>query len=125
MALPVVRNIAYQFGDTFDDFYVVWLNDLDVPINLTGYTATMRIKAKAGGGTAEATVLLLDSAGATGLVINAAAGTVTPAGTPTKMKSGTLEQGVKYTYDLQVANVQETKTLMKGQFWVMPEVTTD
>ena len=125
MARVLTVNLVHQYGDTFDDYSVTWLNSSGTPINLTGYTATMRIKAKTGGGTGETTLLTLTSAANDGLTIDAPNGKITFSGTPTKMTSGTLAQGVKYVYDLQVASGSEKKTLIRGDFFVDGETTTD
>lgn len=123
MARVVTANLIYQYGDSFDDYFVVWVDASGNPINLSGYTATMRIKAVAGGGTGETTLLTL--AGGDGLTIDAPNGKISFNATATKMTGGTLVQNTKYKYDLQVVSGTEKKTLIKGDFWVDPEVTTD
>ena len=121
MTRVLIEDLIYHYGDSFDDLIVVWQDASGVPISLSGYTATMRIR------TAPATtgtfLLELTSAVSGGLTIDAPNGKITFAATPTKMKSGSLVQSQSYFYDLQVSNGSETKTLLKGKFWVDPEVT--
>lgn len=123
MARVKTVNLVYHYGDTFDDYSVIWLDSSEVPINLTGYTATLRIKDKAGAGATQ--LLQLSSTTADGLTIVAAAGRIDFSATATKMKSGTLVQNTVYYYDLQVATPSsaDVKTLIKGQIWIDPEVT--
>ena len=123
MARVVNVTLFYLYGDSFDDYIVTWVDANGTPISLSGYTATMRIKAVAGGGTGQATVLQLS--GGDGLTIDAPNGKITFSGTSTKMTSGTLAQNTTYKYDLQVASGSEKKTLIRGDFIVDPETTTD
>lgn len=119
------RNFRYHYGDTFDGFNVLWKDDAGAVASLSGYTAQLCIKAKAGGGTGEPTVLKLTSATDDGLTIDIALGKISLSGTPIKMTSGSLVQGQGYFYDLQVKSSSETQTLLEGEFWVDSEVTTD
>src|SRR5262245_56024871 len=127
MARVLRKKLIYHYGDTFEGIEVLWKDANGNPINLAGYTATMRVKAVAGAGTGQTTLLILSSAGGDGLVIDAGNGKVTISATPTKMTTApsALVQGQRYFYDLQVKNVAETQTLLEGEFWVDPEVTTD
>ena len=120
-----VQNAAliYMYGDSCDDYSVSWGDASGNPISLSGYTATMRIKAITGGGTGEPTVLTLS--GGDGLTIDVPGGKITFSATATKMTGGTLVQNTKYKYDLQVVSGTEKKTLIKGDFFVDSEVTTD
>lgn len=122
MALPLVKKLQYYYGDTFDDYVVTWKDNSGVAINLTGYTATMKIKTAAGG----STLLTLDSGVGNGLLIDAPNGKITFFASPAKMKSGTLVGGQVYYYDLQVSNTgdADVKTLLEGEFWVKAEITT-
>jgi len=115
-----VVTLTYHFGDTFDDYAVLWVDGNDLAIDLTGYTATFRVKTAPGG----SQVLELTSPSG-GLSITALTGRIDFNATPTKMTSGTLVEGTVYSYDLQVATAAsaDVKTLIKGEFWVDPEVT--
>lgn len=119
------RKLVYHYGDTFDGIEILWKDASGNPVVLTGYTAQMRIKAQTGLGVGEPTILQLTSALNDGLVITALAGKVAINASPAKMTSGTLQQKTRYFYDLQVKDGQETQTLLEGEFWVDPEVTTD
>jgi hypothetical protein len=121
MALPLAKKLQYYYGDTFDDYVVSYKDSAGVAISLVGYTASLKIK-NAPGGTA---LLTLDSNVGGGLTLDGALGTITFNATPTKMKSGTLEGGKMYYYDLQVANTgdADVKTLLQGEFWVKAEIT--
>lgn len=113
-------NLYYHYSDTFDDYQVIWKDGSGTPLNLTGYTATLRIKNTAGGTTA----LELNSSGGNGLVITPAAGLIDFQASSSKMKSGTLAPNTKYVYDLQVAlGTSDIKTLIKGDFIVDAEIT--
>lgn len=118
------RTLVYHYGDTFDGVDIIWKDALGVPINLSGYDATMRVKSVTGS-PAAATVLLLTSVASGGLTIDAPAGKVSINATPAQMTGQSLEQGQRYFFDLQVKNSQETQTLLRGEFWVDPEVTDD
>lgn len=120
MARVKIAHLVYHYGDSFDDYQVIWQDAAGVPINLAGYTATLRIRPTE---SHTGTLLLELTSSGQGLSINASQGLVDFVATPTKMKSGTLVGGNRYFYDLQVASPAETKTLIKGQFWVDPEVT--
>lgn len=123
MGRVLTKPLVYHYGDSFNKYAVLWEDANGAPINLTGWTATMRIKAKAGGGTGEPLVLELNSSGQ-GLSIDAVNGRINFNATPTKMKSGSLAPaGGQYAYDLQVSNGVDAETLVKGPFWVDPEVT--
>jgi len=121
------RNFRYHYGDSFGIFEVFWKDASGAAINLSGYSAQLAIKAKAGGGTGEPVVLKLTSSASDGLVIDNALGKVSIDATPSKMITtpSALAQGQGYFYDLQVKNSAETQTLLEGEFWVDPEVTTD
>lgn len=120
MALPLIKKLQYYYGDTFDDYVITYKDSAGAAINLTGYTASMKIKTAAGG----TTLLTLDSNG-NGLVLDAANGKITFAASPTKMKSGTIQGGQVYYYDLQVGNTgdADVKTLLEGEIWVKSEIT--
>lgn len=125
MARVKILNLVYHYGDTLDGLSVVWKDANETPINLAGYTATLRVKSVAGAGTGQTTLLVLS--GGDGLDVDAPNGKISLNATPTKMTTSpsALVQGEVYFYDLQVKNVQETKTLLKGTFAVDKEVTTD
>jgi hypothetical protein len=119
MTRVLTRTLYYHYGDTFDDYQVIWKDGSGTPLNLTGYTATLRIKPQVGGSTA----LELNSSG-NGLVITPAAGLIDFQASSTKMKSGSLAANTKYVYDLQVAlGTSDIKTLIKGDFIVDAEIT--
>jgi len=124
MARVQVKSLVYHYGDTFIGYAVLYEDESGAPIPLTGYFARMRIKAKAGGGSGEPLVLQLDSGAGNGLTIDAPNGRVNFNATPAKMKSGSLAPaGGEYAYDLQVELGADVYTLIKGPFWVDPEVT--
>lgn len=111
------EKLVYHYGDTFDDYVIDYVDEAGVAIDLTGYTARMKIKLGA------TTALTLTSSTNDGITLDGAAGRLTFSGTPTKMKSGSLTGGNVYQYDLEVSLGSITKTLIKGEFWVDAEIT--
>lgn len=119
--MPRVKTVTlyWHYGDTFDDLRVTWVDEDNLPINLTGYTATMKIK-ETPGGTAKLTL----SSPTGGISIPTPAnGQIVFGATPTQMTAGTLVAGISYLYDLQVASGSDKKTLLRGSFIVDQEIT--
>lgn len=111
--------LVYHYGDSFDDYKVIWKDAAGAAIDLSGYSAKFQVRDSAG-------VLVLELTSGAGLTISAAAGTITFDATPVMMTQSpsALVQDQKYKYDLQVSTGSAVKTLIKGDFWVDKQITT-
>jgi hypothetical protein len=109
-------NIQIDAGSTFQ-LQVSHLDDDDVAINLTGYSARMHIREDV---TSEDTVLELTSS--SGITITAATGTldIAIAASVTKDLVG------PYVYDLEIeSGAGVVDRLLQGSVTVNPEVTRE
>lgn len=118
--LPSDTPLDYWYGDSFSGVSVVWKDANGTPINLTGYLASLQVRDEN-----DVLVLHLDSAGQTGLTIDALNGKVSISATAPKMVGGTLVQGTVYDYDLQVksGDGNTIRTLLYGKFVVHEQAT--
>jgi hypothetical protein len=100
-------------GDSFHR-QITWSDD-NGPVNLTGYTARMQIRASYTSATA-----LISLTQASGLTLGGAAGTIDiniTSNQTTALAAGT------YVYDLEMTYGATVKTILKGTFVVTPQVT--
>jgi hypothetical protein len=121
----LVKNLFYHYGDAFNKYAVVYEDEFGVPLPLSGYGSQLRVKAKAGGGTGEPTLLVLTVGD--GLTLDAPNGRVNASATAVKMLEGSLPvAGGVLAYDWQIKSPSgDPLTLLRGSFVVDPEVTTD
>ena len=100
-------------GDSFHR-QITWSDDSG-PINLTGYTARMQIRASYTSASA-----LISLTQASGLTLGGAAGTIDiniTSNQTTALAAGT------YVYDLEMTYGATVKTILEGTFVVTPQVT--
>ena len=114
--------LVWHFGDTFSGLSWQWKDSAGATKNITGYTASLKVKTSAG-----TQVLYLDSSSQGGLSIPTGTdGKVVLNATPAQMASnGTLVEGTSYEYDIQVKSSDGTivQTFTKGKFRVDKQVT--
>lgn len=112
-----IYNIIADQGATLSRT-ITWKDPKKTVINLTGYTATMHVRANV---TSNSTVLVLSTSN-NRISINGTAGTVTLNVTASDMAN--VAEG-RYVYDLELtAPVTNVVTrLVQGNFVVRPEVT--
>lgn len=111
-------NLTIIKGDTVD-ILATWKSG-GVPVNLTGYTAKMEIRARHGA----ADPALLTLTHLDGITLGGALGTVRIQRSAAQTAAFTFAGGV---YDLKLiaaADPPGTKTLLKGKVVVEPRVTT-
>ena len=110
------HNIEIDAGATFQ-LQASYLDDNDVAINLTGYTARMHVRETV---TSPSTVIALTSS--SGITITPATGTldIAIAASVTKDLVG------PYVYDLEIESVSGVvDRLLQGSITVNPEVTRE
>ncbi|NJO82881.1 MAG: hypothetical protein HC828_08710 [Blastochloris sp.] len=116
-----MRAVNYRLnvkaGDTWNDFSLTWNDANGDPVDLTGYTAQLQVRAT---NTPTGTSILLITSAAGQLVIDALNGTITTLVSATDM---TIAAG-RYFYDLEVQVGSVKTTLIQGEFWVHPQITT-
>jgi len=115
--MSFIYNPTVDQGATWS-LEVEYLDNNDVPINLTGYTGEMQLRTDYSDATAD---LTLSSANG-GIVINGAAGKVLV--TITAAQSRALPQSF-YLYDLELTSGASVIRLIQGQITVAGEVTRD
>lgn len=119
--MPRVKRVdlVYHYGDNFDDLVVHYTNADGSDYNLTNHTAEMQIRDD------EGTLLLtLQTSNGSLTIPTPTDGRIYGAATPTQMLAGSLEEGRRYSYDLQIATGSSfLKTILKGVFLVDPQVT--
>lgn len=107
-------DITIEQGATFS-LPITWKDSVGALINLTGYTARMKVKDSAG-----ATVISLTEAD--GIALGGALGTITLSRSAALTTAYTFTRG---TYDLELVSGAGVVTrLLEGQVVVKPEVTT-
>jgi hypothetical protein len=117
--MPAGRyDITIEAGSTFQ-LRVTWKDSNGTPINLTGYTARMKVKPTYGG---VATFSLTSPSG--GLVLGGAAGTidVTISATDTATNIGDTESTAMYDLEVESSGGVVTR-LVQGKAFLKPEVT--
>jgi hypothetical protein len=109
-------DIVADQGATFSQVYT-WLEaDQETPVNLTGFTAAMQVRA-------EATNALLASfsTGSGGITLGGTAGTITLSAAPETTTAWTFGAGL---HDLQLTDSGgDVVTLIAGIFTVVPAIT--
>jgi len=112
--------LAYHYGDTFSAPSWQWLDAAGAAQNITGYTASMKVKTDDG-----TEVLHLNTADGTLTIPTGTDGKVIPAATSVQMLAGSLQEEEAYEYDIKVFGPagEPVKTLTKGVFRVDKRVT--
>ena len=119
MTRVLTKDIFYHYGDSLSGIGVQWLDSSGVPVNITGYTAELEIKATYDGSTQ------LSLTNGDGLTLIGSSGTVLIDATSLKMLSGSLVENTSVLYDIEVRNgTTVVRTLLKGRFVIDQQVTT-
>lgn len=108
-------DIVCDQGATFSRVFT-WQDSTGVPVNVTGYTARMQVRATIDAG---ATLLSFTTENG-GITLGGAAGTITV--TATAATTASVSAGC-YVYDLELINGATVYRLVQGQFTVDGEVT--
>lgn len=96
---------------------ITWSDSAGVPVNLTGYTARMQVRASVG---ASAVLMELTTENG-GIVLGGSAGTIELVRTAAQTAAFTWRRGI---YDLELLSPAGKVTrLLKGEVEVDPEVT--
>ena len=110
------HDITIEQGATFR-LSLVWRDPDDLPINLTGFTARMQVRAKH----SSPDPALLSLVSPTEITLGGVAGTIVVLATATQTAALTIKSGV---YDLELVNAGgEVTRLVEGAVTVTPEVT--
>ncbi len=109
------HDIVCDQGATFSRVFT-WQDSVGLPVNLTGYTARMQVRATIDA----ASTLLSFTTENGGITLGAAAGTITV--TATAATTAAVSAGC-YVYDLELINGATVYRLVQGQFTVDGEVT--
>lgn len=113
-----IHNIKAEKGATFSQVFTWKINSNEV--NLTGFTARMKVRDPKRAPSVNQ-ILSLTSAAGGGITLGGSAGTITvtiPATTTDNIVAG------KYVYDLELESSSNVVTrLLKGSFTVYDEVT--
>ena len=110
------RNAACEQGATFS-FSLTWKDSGGSAVNLTGYTARMKIKKDVEDTSAVLTLTTENG----GITLGGALGTIALLATATQ--TGALDAG-NYVYDLEMVLSSTVTRLIEGNFQVTPQVTT-
>jgi hypothetical protein len=108
-------DIVCDQGATFQRVFT-WQDSTGVPVNISGYTARMQVRATV----SSSTILLSFTTENGGLTLGDAAGTITA--TATAATTAGVAAGC-YVYDLELINGATVYRLVQGQFTVDGEVT--
>lgn len=95
---------------------LVYTDSNDVPVNLTGYTASMQLRQNYNSETADLTLTTANG----GITIVGATGTITI--NATAQQTGSLTAGF-YVYDLELTSGANISRLIQGQLTVAEQVT--
>jgi hypothetical protein len=109
------HNFICEQGATFSR-EITWLDSQGLPVNLTGYTARMQVRATA---SAASTIFSLTSPSG-GIVLGDATGTITI--TIAATATAAAPAGC-YVYDLELVDGSTVYRLLQGDFTVDAEVT--
>ena len=110
-------NLSIDAGATYQ-LTVTWTDSAGDPINLTGFTARMKLKSTYGG---DALVSLTES---DGLTLGAALGTIAIVISDTRTATMADTDHTKGVYDLEVESSGGVTTrLLEGRWVCSPEVT--
>lgn len=108
-------DITIEQGATYAQTFT-WTDDAGDPVNLTGYTARMKIKTAKG-----ATANIASLTDAAGITLGGAAGTIAVTLTATVTAAYTFKRAV---YDLELVNGDTVTRLLEGDVILSKEVTT-
>jgi hypothetical protein len=111
---PGLYDITCPQGATFDRTFTYSV--AGTPVNLTGYTAALQVRAGYDAGTA----LISVSTGGSGVVLGGTAGTI--AVTIAASVTGAVDAG-SYAYDLELYQGSTVTRLLQGAFVVSGGVT--
>jgi hypothetical protein len=116
--VPASRyDITIEAGATFQ-LRITWRDPSGVPIDLTGYTARMKVKTTYGG----TTVFSLTSG--SGITLGGIAGTIDILITDTGTAAAIGDSASTCVYDLELISAGGTVTrLIEGKAFLKPEVT--
>jgi hypothetical protein len=109
-------DISAGQGASFSLQFTWLASDQETPVNLTGWSAAMQVRA-------EATNALLASfsTGSGGITLGGSAGTITLSASPSTTSGWTFGAGL---YDLQLTDGSgDVTTLLAGIFTVTPAIT--
>lgn len=109
------HDIVCDQGATFSRVFT-WQDSTGLPVNLTGYTARMQVRATID----SASILLSLTTENSGIALGGAAGTVTVTATATQ--TAAVAAGC-YVYDIELVIGSTVVRLVQGQFTVDGEVT--
>jgi hypothetical protein len=110
-----IYNDVLDQGATYN-LVVVYKDNNDAPINLTGYSAYMQLRENYDSTTADLTLSTANG----GIVIDGALGKLTIIATATQTGALTADY---YLYDLELVNGPSITRLLQGQITVNSEVT--
>lgn len=110
-----IYNDVLDQGATYN-LVVVYKDNNDAPINLTGYSAYMQLRKNYDSTTADLTLSTANG----GIVIDAALGKLTITATATQTTALTSDY---YLYDLEIVGGSVVTRLLQGQITVNSEVT--
>jgi hypothetical protein len=113
--MAATHNFVCEQGATFSR-QITWLDSNGAPLDLTGYTARMQVRA-----TVDASSALFNlTSGAGDITLGGAAGTITIAISATA--TAAVAAGC-YVYDLELVDGATVYRLLQGEFEVDAEVT--
>lgn len=110
-----IYNDVLDQGATYN-LVVVYKDNNDAPINLTGYSAYMQLRENYDSTTADLTLSTANG----GIVITGAQGKLTITATATQTTALTSDY---YLYDLEIVSGSVVTRLLQGQITVNSEVT--
>jgi hypothetical protein len=114
MSAGIYNDILDQ-GATYE-LVVVYKDENNVPINLTGYNAYMQLRENYDSTVADLTLTTVNG----GISINGPLGEITITATATQTTALTSDY---YLYDLELVNGSAVTRLLQGQITVNSEVT--
>ena len=113
MIYPATYNVLMPQGATFDRTFTLAIDS--TPVNLTGYTAALKVRE-----TAASEDAVISLATGSGITLGGAAGTIAlliDADTAATVPAG------DYVYDLELYATSQTTRLLQGSWTVSGEVT--
>lgn len=113
MITPTTNNLLVYQGATFDQTFTLTVSGS--PVNLTGYTAAMKVRAT------PAADAVLSLTNGSGITLGGAAGTVAVVITATQT---TAIPAGQYLYDLKLTSAGVVTRFIQGTFKVSAEITS-
>ena len=113
MHVPATLDLTIYQGATWDRS-LTWQSPAGTPVNLTGYTAAMQVRAR------RDVAPVLSLASGTGITLGGALGTIALAATATT--TAAIPAGT-YLYDLELTSGATVTRLVQGRVTVSPEIT--